>query len=50
MTGGRTSFLSPPKLDPSIAVKLDILGSDRQDGAPGATMRRASLFNGLRHE
>jgi hypothetical protein len=29
MSGHRTSFLSSPKLDPSITVKLDILGSDR---------------------
>jgi hypothetical protein len=44
MTGGRTSFLSPPKLDPSIAVKLDFLGSDRarrcarRDDAPGVAV------------
>jgi hypothetical protein len=44
MSGNRTSFLSSPKLDPSIAVKLDILGSDRtvgyarRNGAPGVAV------------
>jgi hypothetical protein len=44
MIGNRTSFLSSPKLDPSIAVKLDNLGSDRtvgyarRDDAPGVTV------------
>jgi hypothetical protein len=44
MNGNRASFLSSPKLDPSIAVKLDTLGSDRtagyarRDDAPGVAV------------
>jgi hypothetical protein len=44
MIGDRTSILSSPKLDLSIAVKLDTLGSDRtvrcarRDYAPGVAV------------